>query len=247
MKARRHAMHLVVIGLLAAEILALAVAPAPRRDDRSPIAAALPATVGDLTGKDVWFCHSETCVPDSFMEDAIPESGRCPSCGGPLHTRSTGEELLLPEDTVILRKLYAAPGRGSFQVTAVVSGRDRQSFHRPQYCLPGQGHTIIREEEMQVSLADNRPLRVMFLDLKRTDPDGVTLGRSYYAYWYATPGRETPSQLERLFWTAWDTLVGNTRTRWAYVALYTGSAGERAADVRRMQQFIAALYPRLQP
>lgn len=243
MTIRRYTAHCIVIGLLAAEILVLGLSPAPRRDDRSGLTAALPAAVGEFKGLDILFCHNEPCALTPCLTSELKDPGRCPRCGAALHTRSLGEQRLLPEDTEIMRKIYSGPGREYFHVTVVVSGRDRQSIHRPQFCLPGQGNTIVNERVVRVPCPGGAQVSLMFLDLKRSDQNAGAAGRSCYAYWFVTHGHETPSHLARLFWMAWDTLVHNTRTRWAYVSVAADSRGDNATDVKRMQQFVGALYP----
>lgn len=245
MTPKRHTIHALVTALVGGTLLLLAGLPPPRADDRLGIVPALPSRVGAREAVELLYCHSEDCslMPCTGPAGSLPD--RCPRCGGSLHAMALAEKALLPADTEILRKLYVLPNQPSFQVAVVISGRERQSIHRPQACLVGQGNTIVRERNLLVPAGGAAGLTVRLLELTRSGEGGDAAGASWYAYWFTAQGHETPSHIERLFWTAWDSLVHNTRHRWAYVSVAGQSTGNRERDDALASEFISGLYPLL--
>ena len=243
MNLSRPAAYAVTAALLAAAIAALRLSPPPVIDDRLGIRAELPAQAGSWRGEDVWFCHNEPCAGRAFRPGELRAPGVCPVCGGKLYTNSLAEERLLPADTRLVRRRYVAPGGEQFFVSIVISGAERQSIHRPQVCLVSQGNTIVDQRVLPVPVPGRPPLEVMLLDLS---PASAAAGApSCYAYWFVTQGRETPSQLKRLAWMAYDSIVRNTRRRWAYITVSAARDPESGAHAARVAEFLSRLYPTL--
>lgn len=205
----------------------------------------LPASVGAWTGTDVFFCQKEECM-HSFTADDLDDETTCPRCGGDIDTVSLPEKLGLPEDTVIVRKQYALPSGEQIFVTVVLTGARRSSIHRPQWCLPGQGHTIESSRVIEVPFEKRGPLSVMLLDLTR--PVRSASGReqnrtSSYAYWFVGKEHETPYHLQRLIWMAADNIFLGASYRWAFISVAASRMEGSDRHVKKMSSFIAEFYP----
>lgn len=226
--------------------------------DQAGVKEHLPDTLEDKwTGHEVLFCQTPGCDRSWLARDIEPDAeGRriCPAnwqgepCGGELTTMSRGEYNVLPKDTVILKKQYfynQDPDKTVF-TSVVLSGRNRDSIHRPEVCMVGQGNVIETSEVVEVPLPGREPLNVMVLNMSRKLTE-TTTRHSYYAYWFVGKDRETPHHLERLIWMSVDRLFRNVTHRWAYIAV----SGERTADLNdtahyvEIQEVVSKLYPEI--
>jgi hypothetical protein len=198
--------YFTVIGLMVATSLLLAFSVDVRITDEAGIKVLLPEQVGDWTGSEILYCQNRTCQKEYHAGEAAV-SNACAVCGSTVGPMTFAEKELLPADTILLRKQYMNPSGKRLFVTIVLSGKERVSIHRPQICLVGQGNEIAHSEELSVPLDGRKPLGVMALELLRRvrNAEGEQFeAASYYAYWFAGKGRETPSHTQRMIWMATD-------------------------------------------
>lgn len=246
MPPRKQAVIAIVLMVAAAAILALTGnTPLRTIDD---LHLSLPAQVEAFRGLDVLFCQNEQCMR-SFLADDLEDTNACPECESALGDVSLAEGRILPADTVLLKKHYVRPTGQAMSVSVVLSGQEQKSIHRPQQCLPAQGHVIEADRVLEIPVPGREhPLPVRVLSLRRTARalDGREVRQlSAYAYWFVSSNRETPNHLERLFWMSIDRVFRRTAHRWAYVAVSTDRLGETDDPSARLSEFIAALYPHL--
>lgn len=176
------------------------------------------------------------------------------------------EKTLLPEDTQIVRMHYRSANYGpgtqdQAEVTLVLAGAERRSIHRPEVCLAGQGWTLLDSRTVPVEITPGRELRVRALLIEKTIqlPEGrQRLLRAHYVYWFIGTDVTTPSHLERVWLTAWDSVTRNVNHRWAYasvLALVTENwppeeSGQRVRDpaqtLEMMLDLVRGLVPRIQ-
>src|SRR5271165_1809475 len=125
------------------------------------------------------------------------------------------EHVILPRDTEFAKKQYSGFDLPEITTEIVLSGAQRQSIHRPQVCLAGQGWAIQKEETIPITLADGRVQKVRKLTLLRTQ-DGIGVV-GYFIYWFVGRDKTTDDHFERIFLTSWDRIVHRVNHRWAYV------------------------------
>jgi hypothetical protein len=125
------------------------------------------------------------------------------------------EHLILPRDTEFAKKRYDGFDLPEITTEIVLSGAQRQSIHRPQVCLVGQGWAIQQEETIPITLADGRVQKVRKLTLVRTQDGAQIMG--YFIYWFIGKDKTTDDHIERIFLTSWDRIVHRVNHRWAYV------------------------------
>ena len=238
---------IIVVVLMALAIMALQFTVNVDVVDQPGIRMALPSKLGTWSGAELRFCHNTACLKE-FSLGQLTDPNKCPVCGAELRTMSLVEYESLPKDTLFLKGKYTNAVNEDVFVSIVLSGRERESIHRPERCLVGQGNSIEGSLVLSVPLAGQPPMKVMVL--KTTRPLDVRSGKrvlnGYFAYWFAGHGRITPYHWERMFWLGWDRIVHSVAHRWAYIAI----AGRREADTQtyeeQIKSFSSALYPALQ-
>ena len=162
------------------------------------------------------------------------------------------EITMLPPDTLYGRRLYWAPDGFALSTSVVLMGTDRTSIHKPQYCLLGQGESIVGSEVIHVPIAGPHPydLKVMKLSTRSqhaTSPGKFIQRSGLYLYWFVADGQLTPHHGERMWLMGRDLVLKGLLQRWAYVACFSRcEVGKEEALQERMKQFIAASVPEFQ-
>jgi hypothetical protein len=248
MEIRSFKPHLILIGLMVLTALALAFTVNVTLSDQAGVQMDLPAQIDEWVGDELRYNHDRDNPKQYRMSElALPDID--PETGEKLYTMSYAEYEALPHDTEFVKSIYTNDVDGNVFVSIVLSGKERNSIHRPQRCLVGQGNSIIDTERFEIPLEGRQPLQVDILKIQRnySGPDGeLKIHYGYYAYWFVGQGRETPSHYERMFWLAWDRVMHSVAHRWAYIAV----SGERAdADSeeykKNLTDFVQKLYPHL--
>ncbi len=232
----KHRHLALVLILLAATALALAFTVDVSLVDQPGVRMMLPAQLGEWRGRELRYCHGEHEKREFFLDELPGDFTRCPTCGAPLHHMSKEEYDALPKDTEFIKSQYrhqADDQRPTF-VTIVLTGRDRESIHRPERCLSGQGFSIASTQVLDVPIEGRKPLRVMVFNTIRPimTPQGPGRIDGYYAYWFVGQHRETPYHLERMFWLAWDRVINSVAHRWAYISV----AGQRDPEGKYLEE-----------
>ena len=112
-------------------------------------------------------------------------------------------------------------------VSVVLSGYDiNNSIHRPERCLPAQGHTIWSIRNSVIDLDGGRQLKARELSTKqqvrlREDSDEVVVVDSLIYYFFVGHDRVTNDHYERTFIDMKDRLLKGRDQRWAYVTVAT--------------------------
>jgi hypothetical protein len=159
----------------------------------------------------------------------------------------------LPPDTSFGQRLYTAPDGFPVALNVVLMGTDRTSFHKPQYCLTGQGWHIDQTESTTIAM--DRPSRYLLPATKLTvarqemrDNQPVTW-RGIYVYWYVTDRALSGDQsgFQRMWWMAKDLLTTGVLQRWAYVTCFVVcQPGQEDLAYERLKRFMAAAVPEFQ-
>jgi hypothetical protein len=130
---------------------------------------------------------------------------------------SESERQFLPKDTEFAKKGYVGAGPTEINCEIVLSGAQRNSIHRPQVCLVGQGWTILDEKPLPILLANERTQRIRLLTLTRVE-NGKTIN-GYFLYWFVGKDATADDDFKRIVLTSWDRVTKGTNHRWAYVIL----------------------------
>jgi Protein of unknown function (DUF3485) len=257
MEIRSFKPHLVLIGLMIVTALALAFTVDVTLSDQAGIVMQLPVALdGGWRGDELRYSHDPE-NPKQYRASELELPNVDPETGKKLFTMSLAEYEALAKDTEFLKSVYTNEAGSDVFVSIVLSGRERDSIHRPERCLVGQGNTIVNQHAwnvvfpqiIEVPLEGRAPLKVAILETVRNyrgaDGERKTY-YAYYAYWFAGQNRETPSHYARMLWLAWDRVVNSVANKWAYIAI----AGDRVdgdSDAYRQNiiDFVQKLYPKL--
>ncbi|MDZ4816766.1 MAG: exosortase-associated EpsI family protein [Verrucomicrobiota bacterium] len=160
------------------------------------------------------------------------------------------EKKVLPEDTLLSKKLYTDPRGLQIFVTAVVSGAEARSIHRPQYCLPGQGWNIGDEMILPIGAGSNS-FQVTRLTAERNDILNLNqkvTRKLVDLYWFSGHGRSTAKHWKRSLWSTTDRLFQGVNQRWAFISIfgevtaqYHPSGLDEAATTKLLSEFAVAL------
>jgi hypothetical protein len=204
----------------------------------------LPDRAGVWRGEQFLICQNPACAK-SFAVSELNGAQTCPACHGELAVMAPIEKELLPPDTYLRRSVYTSSIGASLSATLVLSGKDRASIHRPEVCLTGPGSEIVDSRDVQVLLAGRPPFAVHVLTLRHTE--GGKISYSFFAYWFSTKGHETPSHMQRMWWTAEDRVLHNLARRWAYVSVSGGMTPGTDAHLDELRAFLRDFVPQLAP
>ena len=249
MEKRAYTPYLVLMGVMVIAAFALAFTVDVKLNDTPGICMDLPPQLeGNWVGDELRYSHDpENLNQYKVSELELPDVD--PVSGEKLYTMSLAEYDALPHDTQFVKSIYTNDASEQVFVSIVLSGKERNSIHRPQRCLVGQGNTIADTKYIKVPLEGRKELKLCILETVRNyrDAEGnpqAYLG--YYAYWFVGQKRETPSHYERMFWLAWDRVIHSVAHKWAYIAV-SGKRSEEGGEVyfEEIEQFVQKLYPNL--
>ena len=216
--------------------------PPPVFDTSSCVASELPARVGEFMGEVPWFCHNPQCLAMAEEPELTrgPEGFVCPECGGRMAAVSLGEWSDLPKDTVIVKRNYRSADGLVYAVSVVVGGRQRNSIHRAELCLPAQGFAMLDAARVPLALADGRSLQVRRINAQR--PGGA---RMSLVYWFLSHDRVCCSHTERILMDVWDRSIHNRINRWVMIAVNVSSGLDSPEGIERFEAFLSELYPKV--
>lgn len=213
----------------------------------------LPEQIGDWVGEQILYCQNPECER-GWSVDVLQDYTICPDCGGRLDPMTQAEREALPIDTEMVKKRYERKGADgnaeTLFVNIVLSGRARDSIHRPQRCLVAAGSTIEKSDKLTVPIDDDDNLDVMMIDNVVHVKDQAGNERSlqrYFAYWFVGRGRVTESHLGRMAYMAIDRVFHNVAHRWAYISVSGGPTGEMSDEefIEDVKDFIGELHPQI--
>lgn len=248
MEIRSFTPHLILIGLMALTALALAFTVDVDLNDQAGVQMELPDQIDAWGGDELRYSHDRD-NPKQYQVSELELPDIDPETGEKLFRMSYAEYEALPHDTEFRKSIYTNDVGDRVFVSIVLSGKERNSIHRPQRCLVGQGNAIMDSETIEIPLEGRKPLKAMVLKTERRyhDEEGtLQTYYGYYAYWFTGQNRETPSHYERMFWLAWDRVVHSVAHKWAYIAV-SGNRGDDESEGYKQEiiNFVQELYPHL--
>jgi len=257
MEIKTYKPYLVLIGLMIVTALALAFTVDVTLSDQAGVRMELPASLdGGWVGDELRYSHDAE-NPKQYRVSELELPNIDPVTGEKLFTMSLPEYDALPHDTEFIKSIYTNDADANVFVSIVLSGRERDSIHRPERCLVGQGQTIVNQhfwnvvmpQVIEVPLEGRPPLKVAVLETLRNYHDEKGERKvyyGYYAYWFVGQNRETPGHYIRMLYLAWDRVVHSVAHKWAYIAV----SGERKDETSKeyeqeIVEFVQKLYPHL--
>jgi len=141
---------------------------------------------------------------------------------------SEAELHVLPDDTIIDKRMYRSQDGAWYSVSLIIGGRSKSSIHRPEMCLPSQGFLMADPRTCEVSGVDWR-----LLTLTRRDAPNLAFAYTFFNQ----DGFRTDSHVARIFRDVWDRSVRGRIDRWAMVTV-----NGYPADSRLTTSFLSRLW-----
>ncbi len=194
---------------------------------------------------------------DASISPHMPLGYELPGWYGNRLQESEAERTTLAADTRFskasytkLRQSFTAPRGPEIVASIVFSGNDMNaSIHRPERCLPAQGHIDLQSKSHTIRLSDGKEL--LFTRLTSRTPGRDAGADLQHINYYIFVGHDSvqSSHFARTLRDMYDRVVQGHVQRWAYYQIGTywgGKTGisEAQAD-NRLQELIAELTPRI--
>jgi len=226
--------------------------------NKSLTTAFLPPLILVLVLSLIYLLPKHTELESSAISPNLPLDFDQPGWYGLKQQESEAERTRLAGDTVFSKAVYSQLRQSIFDkklppvhVSIVYSGSDMNaSIHRPERCLPTQGHVNLQASSTFVRLNNGR--NIPFTRLASRVPLKEARGKYLeHLNYYVFIGRDRicAKHLERTLYDIWDRTVMGVSQRWAYYQIgtywgeYVGITEEEAeAQVR---QLISDLTPGL--
>lgn len=206
----------------------------------------------------VFILPRQEALMESSISPDLPLNSDLPGWQGKKIQESELERSSLAADTRFSKAQYTEPRRVFWErekppveVSIVYSGNDmNSSIHRPERCLPSQGHVDLRTSNAEIPLADGRTITFTRLTSRVPLPnraDGLTLRFISY-YVFIGHGTMHHTHLGRTFQDMYDRVAKGYVQRWAYFQANSYWAPElnltEEETDKRVRAVISELLPR---
>lgn len=136
-------------------------------------------------------------------------------------------------------------------VSLVFSGNDmNQSIHRPEMCLPGQGHLNLKATDTKLLLNNGKEVKFTRLTTFRRNPD-IPDKKLHYIHYYTFIGKGhiQHSHMQRMLCDILDRTLKGKVQRWAYCQIgtyWSPHLGITQEDADKLiQKLISQLLPEI--
>lgn len=206
-----------------------------------------------------WLLPFDAKIRESAISGQLPTGFELDGWYGTRTQESEEERAILAADTRFSKAIYqrinpitGELSPGAVLVSVIFSGNDmNSSIHRPERCLPAQGHLNLRSSKRELKLADGRSVTFTRLTSTTIRGEGEQKQRLCHVHYYVFVGHShvCATHLQRTLFDIVDRITRGEVQRWAYFQV--GSSyrpddpqGEQEADAR-LQGLIEELLPRL--
>lgn len=225
---------------------------------RHLLKAFLPPIVTILILSCVWILPKQSELLESRLKPDMPLGHSLPGWKGVKTQESERERQILAADTRFSKARYIQLPRVPWEkqapavdVSIVYSGQDmNNSIHRPERCLPSQGHLDVRGRESEITLADGSVVKFTRLSSRVPMPEQKGT-RIHFIHYYLFVGNKSihHSHMARNLQDILDRIVIGQVQQWAYFQAGTCwgpeiNVTEEDAD-RRLRKLISELLPGL--
>lgn len=221
------------------------------------ISAMLPPALLALLLSSVFILPRHEALVESSISPDLPVGYDLSGWHGKKIQESEVERTSLAADTRFSKAQYTQPRRVFWEqekppveVSIVYSGSDmNSSIHRPERCLPSQGHVNLQSKSSEITLADGRTIAVTRLTSRVPLPkrdDGMTLNFISY-YVFIGHGTMRHTHIGRTLEDMFDRVAKGYVQRWAYFQANSYWAPElkitEEETDKRVRKLISELLP----
>ena len=216
--------------------------------------ALLPPVLVAVILSSVFILPREESLVESSISPDLPLGTDLSGWQGSKIQESEHERRVLAEDTRFSKATYSRISRVPWEkslppveISIVYSGADmNSSIHRPERCLPSQGHLNLRSSSDEITLADGRKLGITRLTSQVQLPDKQTINFINY-YVFIGHGTIHHSHLGRTAQDIYDRVAKGYVQRWAYFQAGSYWAPELGISEDEADKHIRALISDLLP
>ena len=217
----------------------------------------LPPALLALLLSSVFILPRQEQLMESSISPDLPVNDELPGWQGNKIQESEVERTSLAADTRFskaqytrLRRVFWEKETPPVEVSIVYSGSDmNSSIHRPERCLPSQGHVNLQTSTSELRLADGRTLTLTRLTSRVPLPnrdDGLTLNFISY-YVFIGHGTMHHTHIGRTLQDMYDRVTRGYVQRWAYFQANSYWAPELNLTEEETDKRIRALISELLP
>ncbi len=215
--------------------------------------AILPPLVLCLILSGIYLLPKSDKLQDSAISPDLPLGYALGKWYGVRTQESAEERSTLSADTMFSKASYSSDlsGLPPVNVSIVYSGNDmNSSIHRPERCLPAQGHFNLHSTSSNITLNDGRTITFTRL-VPSTGYQGKLEQKLSHINYYVFIGHSNicSTHLDRTLQDMYDRIMKGYVQRWAYfqIGSYWGDAlgvSEKACD-ENLEAIIEALMPKI--
>ncbi len=216
----------------------------------------LPPTILALLLSLVFIVPENTDLLPSAANPELPLDTAIPGWYGVKTQESEEERVTLSADTSFSKAIYHHINPITYQreapsvnVSFVYSGSDlNNSIHRPERCLPAQGHLDMTGRDEIIELANSKALTFRRLSTRTpaAHPGEHSLHHIHY-YVFVSSDTICSSHLERTFWDIYNRIVDGRVQRWAYIQIGSYWGEEIGITEQQADNYLHALIRDLVP
>ncbi|MBR5890330.1 MAG: exosortase-associated EpsI family protein [Akkermansia sp.] len=221
------------------------------------LSAFLPAALLGLLLACIYFLPKHQGLATPSISGDLPLGYSLPGWDGVKVQESEAERKILASDTKFSKAKYTLQKRvpweqstPAVEVSIVYSGQEmNNSIHRPEVCLPSQGHLNVQGTESKLTLQNGKEIKLTRLSSKLPiqNKDCPHLQFIHY-YLFIGNGTINHTHLGRNIQDIMDRLISGKVQSWAYFQAGTHWApelglSEKDADAR-LRKLISELLPR---
>lgn len=203
----------------------------------------------------VFILPTQNALLESSISPDLPTGYRLDGWYGTKTQESEVERATLAADTRFSKAVYREDAlllssrKPDINVSIVYSGSDmNNSIHRPERCLPAQGHMNLQSQVRHIRLTNGR--EITFTRLSSFIPNKeVPGGRIRFVHYYAFIGHGTicHNHLQRTAQDMFDRVVRGAVERWAYIQVGTYWGDELGISEQEADERIGRLLGDLLP
>lgn len=224
---------------------------------KQTLLALLPPALLTIILSSVFILPRHEALVESSISPELPVGFKLPGWYGKKVQESEVERTSLAADTRFSKAQYNQPRQSLWdeekppvEVSIVYSGSDmNSSIHRPERCLPSQGHIDLRTSNSEIPLADGRTVAFTRLTSRVPLPnrdDGLTLRFVSY-YVFIGHGTMHHTHLGRTFQDMYDRVAKGYVQRWAYLQVNSYWAPELKLTEEETDQRVRSVIAELLP
>lgn len=194
---------------------------------RHHLRALLPPVVLGLILSSVFILPRQEKLMESSISPELPVGIALPGWHGTKIQETDIERATLAADTRFSKARYNRRGLGFMdkqtppvEVSIVYSGNDmNSSIHRPERCMPSQGHIDLRTSSSRITLKNGQALSVTRLTSRVDLPRGAQADKAYFVGYYVFVGHGTMrhTHIGRTLQDMYDRVANGYVQRWAYL------------------------------